>query len=39
MRYLFNLRDDPLINAAFKPDAARNTVTEIEAYIESFMPL
>ena len=39
MRYLFNLRDDPLINSSFKPDAARNTVTEIEAYIESYMPL
>jgi hypothetical protein len=38
MRYLFLLRDDVLINSAIKSDAPRQTATEIEAYIESYMP-
>jgi hypothetical protein len=38
LRYLFLLRDDDLINSAIKSDAPRQTATEIEAYIESYMP-
>jgi hypothetical protein len=38
LRYLFNLRGDPLIAGAVKNDATRTSAADIEAYIESLKP-
>ena len=38
LRYAFALRGDNLINGAIAPDAARTSVAEIEAHIQSLLP-
>jgi hypothetical protein len=38
LRYLFNLRDDSLINGAISNGATRTSSTAIEAYIAQYLP-
>jgi hypothetical protein len=38
LRYLFNLRDDSLVNGAIADNAMRTDAADIEAYIQSLMP-
>ena len=39
LRYLFGLDGDPLIKDVVAPDAVRDTAAEIEAHLESLMPI
>ena len=39
LRYLFGLDGDPLIKDVVAQDAVRDTAAEIEAYLESLMPI
>ena len=38
LRYLFNLRGDSLIGGAIATNATRTSHSEIEQYIQAFMP-
>ena len=38
LRYLFGLRGEVLIDSVIDPTAARTDATDIESYIEAYMP-